>query len=122
MAGNLTGVMYGLAVAIAFTLYLTLHIMMLMNDATSGLDMEGMRDGSIPVPIMFSTYNVPLFQIMVLGVIIIHAVTSAYLIKVVKGSHKFSFVFHLAGMTWVSLIVAVLSDIAMAQLLQSPAL
>jgi flagellar protein FlaJ len=122
MAANMVGVMYGLAVAIAFTLYLTLHIMMLMNDATSGLDMEGIQSGEIPIPIMFQTYNVPLMQMMVLGVIIIHAVTSAYLIKVVKGSHKFSFVFHLAGMTWTSLIVALISDVAMSSLLSSTAI
>ncbi len=122
MSANMVGVMYGLAVAISFTLYLTLHIMILMNDATGNLDIEGIQSGQIPIPIMFQTYNVPLFQLMVLGVIIIHAIASAYLIKVVKGSHKFSFVFHLAGMTWTSLIVAVISDVAMSSLLSSSAI
>jgi flagellar protein FlaJ len=122
MASNMTGVMYGLAVAIAFTLYLTLHIMILMNEATAELDLTGLNGEEgmgIPVPIMFTTYNVSLMQMMVLGVIIIHALCSAILIKVVNGSHRFSFVFHLAGMTWTSLVVAVISDLAMSNLLTS---
>lgn len=118
MASNMTGVMYGLAVAIAFTLYLTLHIMRLMNNATSSIQFNEI-DGSIPVPIMFATYNVSMMQVLVLGVIVIHAFTSAFLITVVNGSHRFSFVFHLAGMTWTSLIVAVASDLAMGKLLTS---
>ncbi|RLF66655.1 MAG: type II secretion protein F [Thermoplasmata archaeon] len=122
MAANMTGVMYGLAVAIAFTLYLTLHIMSLMNDATAQIDLTSLNGQSIPVPLMFTTYNVSMMQLMVLGVIVIHSLCSAFLIKVVNGSHKYSFVFHLAGMTWVSLIIAVLSDIAMSELLSSTAI
>ncbi|MEA3559812.1 MAG: type II secretion system F family protein, partial [Candidatus Thermoplasmatota archaeon] len=119
MAANITGVMYGLAVAIAFTLYLSLHIMKLMNSATATLDLESIQSGEVPMPIVFATYNVELMQMMVLGVIIIHAVASAYLIKVVNGSHKYSFVFHLAGMTWTSLVIAVLSDMAMEDMISS---
>jgi len=119
MASNMTGVMYGLAVAIAFTLYLTIHIMRLMNAATSSIDLTTIQGGEVPVPIMFATYNVPLIQMMVLGVIVIHAFSSAFLVKVVRGSHKYSFVFHLAGMTWVSLIIAILSDWAMERLIST---
>ena len=117
MAQNMTGVMYGLSVSIAFTLYLSLHIMGLMNNATDSLNLTNLQDESIPVPIMFQQYNIPLMQLMVLGVIMIHSVTSAFLIKVVNGSHKYSFVFHLAGMTWVSLIIAVISDVVMSNML-----
>ncbi|MCD6110499.1 MAG: archaellar assembly protein FlaJ [Thermoplasmata archaeon] len=112
-AANIGGVLYGLTVAISFTMYLSINIMKIMNNAFSSVVLPK----EMYVPIVITTYNVAIMQYLAMAVIIIHTITSSLLLKVVGGNHPYTLFLNLTMMTWVAAIVSIIADYSLNILL-----
>jgi len=112
-AANMAGVLYGLTVAISFTLFLSINIMKIMNKAFS----QVVIPEKMYVPIIITTYNVTLMQYLAVAVIFIHTIASSLLIRIIGGNHRYSFFLHLAMMVWLAAVVSILANYSMRVLL-----
>jgi len=112
-ASNMTGVLYGLAVVITFTLYLALGIMEMMNDMFENLILPA----EINIPLIVSNYNISLMEFFIIVVIVCHAFISSLMISVIGGSHRYSFFLHFIILIWVTTITSYIAGVVIGGLL-----
>ncbi len=107
-ATNLTGVLYGLMVGMAFTLYTTLSLMKMMGNMIKYYPVN--LTHYIKIPLLSAKFPIATANVVFLMLLIIHAFVSAMMIKVVSGSHKHSMYLHFSMLSWIGIIVAYLTN------------
>ncbi len=107
-ATNLTGILYGLMVGIAFALYTTLDLMKMMASMIKYYPVNLQQ--YIKIPLLTAKFPIATANVVFLSLLIIHALISSIMIKVVSGSHKHSIYLHFAMLSWIGIIVAYLTD------------
>ncbi len=107
-ATNLTGILYGLMVGMAFTLYTTLNLMKMMANMVKFYPTN--LQHYIKIPLLAAKFPIYTANIVFLTLLIIHAMVSATMIKVVSGSHKHSIYLHFSMLSWVGIMVAYLTN------------
>ncbi|NOR17888.1 archaellar assembly protein FlaJ [candidate division WOR-3 bacterium] len=101
-SSSLVGIMYGLTAGIAFTLYIALSVVGLMNsifttaDIPEGMDM-GLYLGS-------GGMDVALVSSLLMALLVFHSLISSLLIRIVDGGHFFNIYTHFVGLLWTSSI------------------
>jgi len=101
-SSSLVGIMYGLTAGIAFTLYIALSVVGLMNsifttaDIPEGMDM-GLYLGS-------GGMDIALVSSLLMALLVLHSLISALLIRIVDGGHFFNIYTHFVGLLWASSI------------------
>ncbi len=112
---NLTGVLYGLTIAMTMTLFLSISIMQMMNNAYENIQMP--TDLNISIPIFVTHYNIPLMNAFMFVIVTVHAAASSYILRLANGSHNYIFFLHFTLMIWVAAVGAMLSRAIMPVLM-----
>ncbi|NPA75575.1 MAG: archaellar assembly protein FlaJ [Euryarchaeota archaeon] len=107
-ATNLTGVLYGLMVGMAFTLYTTLSLMRMMANMIKYYPVN--LSQYIKIPLLSAKFPIEVANVVFLTLLVIHAFVSALMIKVVSGSHKHSLYLHFSMLSWIGILVAYITN------------
>ena len=114
-ASSMSGVLYGLLVAITFTLYLMLSIMKMMNGVFSLIHLD---TSQIVVPLLSTHFQLEIYSLFFLTIIIAHILLSSWFMRLISGSHPAMPILHIIAMSWIVTIVAFVSDLAMSKLIR----
>ncbi len=101
-SSSLVGIMYGLTAGIAFTLYISVSVVGLMNSI--------FENASIPEDMDMGLYlgsggmDVALVSSLLMALLVFHSLISALLVRVVDGGHFFNIYTHFVGLLWTSSI------------------
>ncbi len=103
ISSSFVGVLYGIMVALAFTMWITVGITEYMASVVSNLaaDTTSIATGGFLTNIFNASYNIDLLTNMVVGVILIHALFSSIMLPLVKGGHLATAGIHFVVMVWV---------------------
>ncbi len=107
-ATNLTGVLYGLMVGMAFTLYTTLALMRMMANMIKYYPVN--LSQYIKIPLLSAKFPIGVANVVFLTLLVIHAFVSALMIKVVSGSHRHSLYLHFSMLSWTGILVAYITN------------
>jgi len=103
-SSSLVGILYGLTAGVAFTMFLSLSIVEVLNNI--------FVDAAIPEGMDVGLYfgaggtDVALLTTLLMGMMVLHSLLSSLLIRVVDGGHFFNIYTHFVGLMWVSSICA----------------
>lgn len=118
LAGALSGLFYGLMVSIAFTLYVSLNLLVLMSKQVSSIDVDpasGLSYGFVE-----NLANIePLTSVltmMITAILMIHAFASSSIIARLKGGHPATGYVHFVGLVWCGTITAYITNTAVTSL------
>ena len=112
-ANNFSGVLYGLMVGISMTLFLTLGIMSMMNNAFESVTISD----NVGLPILVTSYDIPVLTVFMTLIVAIHAIASTIILKLVSGNHKFSPMLHFPLMIWIAAISGLFSRMSISTFL-----
>lgn len=99
-SSSLVGIMYGLTAGVAFTMFLSLSIVEVLNNIFTTAEIpEGMDIG---LYIGMAGMDVAMLTSLLMGMMVLHSILSALLIRVVDGGHFFNTYTHFVGLLWVS--------------------
>lgn len=111
----LLGILYGIAIAISFVLYVSLSLVDYMGEIGRGIDLpEGLTDIGV---FYYTTYEFKIFSALLVLIIVIHAMISSIMNRVMGRGHKLAAFAHFVGLLWVGAIVAWIAEISMDFLL-----
>jgi len=108
------GVMYGLAGGMALTLYASSGVASMVNGLYASLDIP---DTMITLVNTISAGDFSLISYLIYGVLVIYAVVSGYLIKLMDGGHYQVSLMHFVIMLWIASIVGYVTEIMAGGLL-----
>ncbi len=101
-SSSLVGIMYGLTAGIAFTLYVALSVVGLMNSIFTAADIpEGIDVG---LYLGSGGMDIALVSSLLMALLVLHSLISALLIRIVDGGHFFNIYTHFVGLLWTSSI------------------
>lgn len=110
-SSSLIGILYGISVGVAFVLYISLFLVDYMSDMGREIDMPA---GLSKVPLfIFTSYEFTVFTVLLVIVIVIHALISSMMTRVIGGGHKLGAFSHFVAILWICAITAWLSEIMM---------
>ncbi|OPY32557.1 MAG: flagellar assembly protein J [Methanomassiliicoccales archaeon PtaU1.Bin124] len=118
ISSNFLGVLYGVAVALAFTMWVTVAITEYMSSTVSALDLgDTSAFGGGFLSTMFNaSYSVEPLKMMVVCVIIIHAFFSSLMLPLIKGGHIATAAIHFVILVWIGALSGFIVDSMMAGL------
>jgi flagellar protein FlaJ len=105
--GRITGVLYGLAIAMTVILFLALYLVEGFFDMFGALDpVEGFE-----ALFLFKTasFNVDILHAVVVGLLVFHAVVSTIMTRMIGGGHWVGGLTHLVGIMWVIAICSIVT-------------
>jgi len=105
-ASTMVGVLYGITAAATFAFFIGLGIV----DVISGLGLN-FSNSAVPVDDLINTgmYDIQLIQYLLVVTVLVNAVLSSLMIRVVDGGHKVNAYIHFVVLTWVSSIIGSLT-------------
>jgi len=106
---NFVGILYGLTLGISVTIAMAIGIMGMMEEAFSSLDIGG----ELPISLGTFAYEPLVLYGFQAGVIMVHSLVSAWIIRLVSGGHRYVMMLHFSGMFWLGAIVSLLAEGAM---------
>jgi len=103
---KMVGVLYGITAAATFAFFIGLGIV----DVISGLGLN-FSNSAVPVDDLINTgmYDIQLIQYLLVVTVLVNAVLSSLMIRVVDGGHKVNAYIHFVVLTWVSSIIGSLT-------------
>lgn len=114
-SANLIGILYGIAVGVALVLYVSLYLVDYMGDIGREIELPaGLTDIGV---FFYSSYEFSLFSALILVIIVIHALISSMMSRVIGGGHKLGAFTHFVGILWIGAIIAWIAKIGMDYLL-----
>ena len=125
-ASTLTGILYGLAFAISFVLYMTLMILENFDRLAQNVAISLRETGGTVAPmnnIMIlnaGAFNFDLLGGAMLFMVLVHAAVSAVTTRMISGGHKGGAAWHFVLLTWTSVAIAVVTMSAAWYLLPAP--
>ncbi|UOY10032.1 archaellar assembly protein FlaJ [Methanonatronarchaeum sp. AMET6-2] len=102
------GVIYGITASSVFAFFAGIEIVKLMIDIMGDVQMPD--EDWIQEIIYTEIYNIPDVQILIMIFILVNAVMSSMMIKVVDGGHHINTYHHLVGLVWIGVIVALITE------------
>jgi len=114
-ATNLTGILYGLMVGMAFALYTTLNLMKMMANMIKYYPVNLQQ--YIHIPLLAAHFPIDTANVVFLLLLVVHALVSSMIIKIVSGSHKHSIYLHFSMLVWIGITVAYITDWAVGRVL-----
>jgi len=125
-ASTLTGILYGLAFAISFVLYLTFMILENFDKMAQNLNISLQETGGTTVPLSnLNILNSGMFNFDVLAgamlfMVLVHALVSAATTRIISGGHKGGAAWHFVLLTWTAVGIAVVTMSSAWYLLPAP--
>lgn len=104
-AANLTGILYGISVAITFPLFITVNIVDRIVHLFTKISVPTGYESFVLLKV--TAYDVPLLTTLIFIIVIVHAFFSAIMARVVSGGNKLGAMTHFVIMVWIAAIVAV---------------
>ncbi|MDW5562866.1 MAG: type II secretion system F family protein [Methanomassiliicoccus sp.] len=119
-ASSFVGILYGVMISLAVTLYITIGIVGYMSDVMSSvvIDNSG-SDSAFLNSILSGNINIAEIQLMVFAVIIVHAVLSSLMLPMIKGGHIVGSVVHFIALIWIASAASMISETLISGLLTS---
>jgi len=120
LSGNFLGMLYGVAVALAVTLWITVAIADYMSSTISSIDISSTSssfDVGFLATLFNASFNTDLLKIMVVSVIVIHSVFSGLMIPLIKGGHIASAAIHIVVLIWIGALSMYIVDLMMKTML-----
>ncbi|HVO77820.1 MAG TPA: type II secretion system F family protein [Methanomassiliicoccales archaeon] len=113
MASNFTGVLYGIMVALSFTLWVTIGITTYMSDMIGNLVITGgtTASGGILTNIFNANFDPAPLAIMTFAVLVIHAFFSSLILPLMRGGHPTTAAIHFVILIWVGALSSFAVDI-----------
>ncbi|MCG1002940.1 MULTISPECIES: archaellar assembly protein FlaJ [Halobacterium] len=101
-ASTMVGVLYGITAAATFAFFIGLGIV----DVISGLGLS-FSNSALPVDDLINTgiYDIQLIEYLLVVTVLVNAVLSSLMIRVVDGGHKVNAYIHFVVLTWISSII-----------------
>lgn len=105
-ASTLVGVVYGIAIAVAFALYLSAEIVNWIADIYSTVEIPfGYEDISVLHPVTFEFW---VLSTAIAIILLIHAIISSMMTRVIGGGHKAGAFLHISGLLWIGALMEML--------------
>lgn len=115
LSSSFLGVLYGVGVALAFTMWVTVAITEYMSSTISSLDLGDTDQfgGGFLASIFNASYSLEPLKMMVVCVIIIHAFFSALMLPLIKGGHIATAAIHFIVLIWIGALSGFVVDLMM---------
>jgi flagellar protein FlaJ len=113
--GRITGVLYGLSIAMTVILFLALFLVEGFFDMFGQLDaVEGFESLFI---FKTESFNTTVLHGLIVGLLVFHAVVSTIMTRMIGGGHWAGGITHLVGIMWLIAICSVITKYIIVQLL-----
>lgn len=118
-ASSFVGILYGVMISLAVTLYITLGIVGYMSDMMSSIiiDDPGAIGGSFLNGIISISFDTSAIETMVFSVILVHATLSSLMLPMIKGGHIVGSVVHFIALIWIASAASLISTYLIGGLL-----
>jgi flagellar protein FlaJ len=119
VASGYLGVLYGIMISLAFTLYITVGISEYMSTTIQGLsiDTTNLSGASFLNTLFNSHFDVGPLKLMVFSVIFIHAFFSSLMLPLLRGGHIAGAAIHFIALLWIGSVSAFIVDLMLKGLL-----
>ncbi|HID73608.1 MAG TPA: archaellar assembly protein FlaJ [Thermoplasmata archaeon] len=105
-AAEMTGVLFGIMVAISFAMYTTVEVLdrvqRMYQEIQQPIPMESVR------VLNYAFFSETLMAGIILSLVVSHAFISALMLRIMGGGHKAGALIHFVGLVWVAAIVSVI--------------
>ena len=113
--GRITGVLYGLAIAMTVILFLALFLVEGFFDMFGQLDaVEGFESLFI---FKTESFNIDVLHALTVGLLVFHAVVSMIMTRMIGGGHLVGGLTHLVGIMWLIAICSIITKYIIVRLL-----
>lgn len=116
LSSSFVGIVYGVMISLAFTLYITIGIVQYMANTMSGIAALTSDTGTYLTTLFSATVNIGSLQTMAFAVIFIHAFFSSMMLPLLHGGHIMSFVTHFIALLWVASVAMIASQMMLSGL------
>jgi flagellar protein FlaJ len=119
VASSYLGVLYGVMIALAFTLYITIGISQYMATSIQGLSLNTADLGGVGFlnTLFNSHFDVGPLTLMVFSVIFIHAFFSSLMLPLLRGGHLAGAAIHFIALLWIGSVSAFIVELMLKGLL-----
>lgn len=105
---TLIGVIYGMTASMTFAYFVGVEVVKLMLGIMNEIDLSDLRGmGNL---IHTESYSIPEVSFVILVFILINAVLSSVMIRIVDGGHQINAYPHLVGLTWTGALIAIVTE------------
>ena len=118
-ASSFVGILYGVMISLAVTLYITIGIVDYMGVMISSvvIDDPGSVGGGFLNGIISFTFDTSAIELMVFSVILVHATLSSLMLPMIKGGHIVGSVIHFIALIWIASAASLISTYLIGGLL-----
>ncbi len=118
-ASSFVGILYGVMISLAVTLYITLGIVEYMSDMMSSvvIDDPGAVGGGFLNGLISTSFDMSAIETMVFSVILVHATLSSLMLPMIKGGHIVGSVTHFIALIWIASVASLVSKFLIGGLL-----
>jgi flagellar protein FlaJ len=113
-AQTLIGVVYGVTFASVFSFYVGVEIVEMLVEITAGIDTG---DAGIDFLLNADVYDIPTLRLLVAGLVVLNAVLSSVLVRLIDRGHVLTALVHLVALLWMSGVTALVTQVAVESLL-----
>lgn len=99
---TLIGVLYGITASLSFSLYVSIMVVKMMAKSMSAASLN--TGLSVSNVITLAQYNINEISFLLILILLIHALLSSIMIKIVDGGHQVNAYFHFVNMMWIAAI------------------
>ncbi len=108
---TLIGVLYGITASLSFSLYVGIMVVNMMAESMSSISLD--TDLSVSNVITLTQYNIGEVSFLMVLILLIHAMLSSIMIKIVDGGHQVNAYFHFVNMMWIATICGYAVEVGM---------
>jgi len=112
--GRITGILYGLAIAMTIILYLALFLVEGFFDMFKGV--EPIQGFDFVILLQQNTFDLQLLSLLIISLLVFHAVVSMAITRIIGGGHWIGGLTHLVGIMWMIAISAIITKYLIVRL------
>ncbi len=117
-ASSFVGILYGVMISLAVTLYITIGIVDYMAGVMSSIVItDGGASTSFLGSILSANFDIGGIEMMVFAVVIVHATLSSLMLPMIKGGHIVGSVVHFIALIWIASASSMVSQYLIGGLL-----
>jgi flagellar protein FlaJ len=110
-ASSFVGILYGVMISLAVTLYITVGIVGYMGGVMSSVVIEDTGSGSAFLSgLLSANFDIGTIELMVFAVVIVHATLSSLMLPMIKGGHVVGSVVHFIALIWIASASSLISQ------------
>ena len=117
-ASSFVGILYGVMISMAVTLYITIGIVDYMGQVMSSVVIsDGGASTSFLSGNLSANFDVGSIELMVFAVILVHATLSSLMLPMIKGGHIVGSIVHFIALIWIASVASMISQSLISGLL-----